>query len=346
MSEIVKHAKIKGTPLIDGNQVTFVWLGKTAPRLLSDWLGWDETKDGVSLQEAEPGVWTYSCTLPSKAYLEYRFHDGKQFLNDPLNSHRINNGVSGYNNTFTMPKAPISPWIRPGKETPHGVLSEHVIQDDSLIIGVKRKVVLYQPPSKKPAALLVVWDGLDYLRRGGIVPIVENLMAAGKIPPLALALVDNAHASRMIEYNCSESAVLMLTQKVIPLATQELNLVNIKKHPGAYGILGASMGGIMAAYTGVRLSQIFGHVLSQSGAFIMWDAKPVLWDLMENQFTLPLTFWLNVGTFDFLYKANRSFKAFLDQKRYIYKYQEYAGGHNHASWRNELGDGLIYQFGR
>jgi len=345
MSEIVKRAKINGTPLIDGNQVTFVWLGKTAPQLLSDWSGWDETKDGIPLREAEPEVWTYSCPLPLKAYLEYRFFDGKQFLTDPLNAHKVYNGVNGFNNTFSMPKAHFSSWIKPQKDVLKGILSEHLIVDDGLIIGVKRKVVLYQPPTNKPAILLVVWDGLDYLKRGGIIPIVENLMAAGKIPPLALALVDNAHSSRMIEYNCSDSAVWMLTQHVLPLASEKLNLVNINKHPGAYGILGASMGGIMAAYTGVRFPQIFGHILSQSGAFILWDAKPVVWDLLQNQPLLPLNFWLNIGTFDFLYKANKSFKSFLDQKGYPYKYQEYTGGHNYVSWRNDLAVGLMYQFG-
>jgi enterochelin esterase-like enzyme len=323
-----------------------VWLGKTAPQIFSDWMDWDETKEGISLKEMEPGVWIYICKLPSKAYLEYRFFNGKEFIEDPLNPHKVYNGIKGYNNTFSMPKVSVSPWIKSQKGLAKGKLSQYVIEDEGLIIGLRRKVVLYQPPTKKPAALLVVWDGPDYLKRGGIIPIVENLMAAGKIPPLALALVDNAHASRMVEYNCSDAAVLMLTQLVLPLAKKNLNLLNIQKYPGAFGILGASMGGIMAAYTGVRLPKIFGHVLSQSGAFILWDAKPVIWDLMESQTPLPLNFWLNIGTFDFLYKANKSFKALLDKKGYKVKYQAYAGGHNYTSWRDELADGLIYQFGK
>ena len=346
MSDLVKRAKTSGTPLIDGNQVTFVWLGKSAPQLFSDWIEWDETKEGISLRESEPGVWTYTCKLPSKAYLEYRYFNGKEFVEDPLNSHKVYNGINGYNNVFSMPKARISPWIKPQTGAAKGKQSQHFIQDESLIIGFKRKVVLYQPPTNKPSALMVVWDGPDYLKRGAIIPIIENLMAAGKIPPMALALVDNAHASRMVEYDCSEAAILMLTEKVIPLANQELNLLNIEKHPGAFGVLGASMGGIMAAYTGVRLPQIFGHVLSQSGAFILWDAKPVIWELMENQPPLPLNFWLDIGTFDFLYEVNKSFKKLLNKKGYPFKYQEYEGGHNYHSWRNELADGLIYQFGK
>lgn len=170
-------------------------------------------------------------------------------------------------------------------------------------------------------------------------------MAAGKIPPLALALVDNAHSARMVEYDCSEAAILMTTQLVLPLANEKINLLNIKKHSGAFGILGSSMGGIMAMYTGVRLPQIFGNVLSQSVAYILWDAKPVVWELMENQLSSPLNIWLNIGTFDFLYHPNKLFKEFVEQKGYTYKYQEYAGGHNYSSWRNELADGLIYQFG-
>ena len=44
-------------------------------------------------------------------------------------------------------------------------------------------------------------------------------------------------------------------------ASQHLRLINIHDHPGEYGVLGASAGGLMSFYTGLRMSEIFGKVL-------------------------------------------------------------------------------------
>ena len=54
---------------------------------------------------------------------------------------------------------------------------------------------------------------------------------------------------------------------VLPLAAERLRLLDARTLPGAYGVLGVSMGGLMALYLGLRLPQVFGRVLSQSGAF-------------------------------------------------------------------------------
>ncbi|NIW48054.1 MAG: esterase family protein, partial [Gammaproteobacteria bacterium] len=50
-----------------------------------------------------------------------------------------------------------------------------------------------------------------------------------------------------------------------PLAKEKLNLVDPEKEP--YGIMGASLGGLMALFTGLRITQIFGQILSQAGSF-------------------------------------------------------------------------------
>ena len=39
--------------------------------------------------------------------------------------------------------------------------------------------------------LLVVYDAQDYLTRGRITQIVDNLIAQGRIEPFAIALLDN-----------------------------------------------------------------------------------------------------------------------------------------------------------
>src|SRR5688572_13537657 len=38
----IQRAKRSGNPVIDGNRATFIWEGKTAPYLMSDFNDWDE----------------------------------------------------------------------------------------------------------------------------------------------------------------------------------------------------------------------------------------------------------------------------------------------------------------
>ena len=56
--------KQKSTPLIAGDQATFVWTGEQAPILIGDmtgWRPWEAGSSGQKMEEVEPGVW--SCTL-------------------------------------------------------------------------------------------------------------------------------------------------------------------------------------------------------------------------------------------------------------------------------------------
>jgi enterochelin esterase family protein len=54
---------------------------------------------------------------------------------------------------------------------------------------------------------------------------------------------------------------------ILPFASEHLNLLDIRRNPGAYGVLGASAGGMMSVYTGLRMPEVFGKVLCQSGVF-------------------------------------------------------------------------------
>lgn len=69
--------------------------------------------------------------------------------------------------------------------------------------------------------------------------IVDNLIAQKRIRPVALAMLHNGGRVRFVEYGCSDVTLALLVETVLPLARQHLKLVDIKKHPGSYGVLGA-----------------------------------------------------------------------------------------------------------
>jgi enterochelin esterase-like enzyme len=352
MTDLLERARLEGTPLVDGERVTFVWQGDKPPWLLSDFSGW-EIEQAVQLTAAAPAVWVYETDLPRNAFIEYAYiidpdmadsNDGR--TPDPFNPRAKWNGINATNHYFYMPETAPTPLVKRRRGVPQGRLTRHKIDPGELATGAKRDIFLYQPPVDEPVPLLVVWDGRDYLKQAELPTIVNNLIADGQIRPLALAMVDNGRKNRFLEYGVSDISLALVTEIVIPLAQKELNLIDVHQQPGAYAILGASMGGLMALYAGWRLPHIFGHVLAQSGAYAIHEHEFVIYPLIRFQPPPPIKIWLNVGTYDFLYDTSREMAQLLQKRGANVAYEEYVGGHNYYAWRDRLPNGLRLLFGR
>ncbi len=335
----------KGTPLIDGEAVTFVWYGEEAPQLIGDFTDW-EWGTPLDLTQAGPGVWVRTLSFPADAYLEYAFWADGERVADPLNPRTAPDGLGHTNHTFSMPGAEQTRLTRRRRGIARGTVTRHVVEEEFLLSGRSRAVRLYRPAADGPCPLLVVLDGQDYRPRGKLVPIVDNLIAQGRIRPLALALVDHGGGARGVEYACSDATLSFLLAHVLPLAEQALPLLDAGEQPGAYGILGASMGGLQALYAGLRAPQIFGHVLSQSGAFAFGEVEPVVFDLVRHGPVRPLRIWMNAGRYEWLLDGNRRLHELLVERGYAVTYREHNGGHNYTAWRNEVWRGLELLFGR
>jgi enterochelin esterase family protein len=346
-ADLVERARREGTPLIDGESATFVWQGEHAPHLIGDFSGWG-ARPGLELHAAGPGVWERTLTLPRDAYIEYAYMRDGQHAPDPFNPRSVSNGIGAYNQFFYMSDAAPTPWMRRATDRPHGRLSRHVLHDELTVVGGARTVYLYHPLDAGPYPLLVVLDGLDYLRRARLARLVDNLIAAARIPPLALALVANGGQARFVEYACNDSTVAFLLSHVVLLARAHLNLADLEAHPGAYGVLGASMGGLAALYTVLRAPTVFGHAVSQSGAFALGalGREPVVVDLVRHVPPPRVKVWLDVGTYEQLLPANQRMYVLLHDRGYDVTYHEYHGGHNYTAWRDDVWRGLEALYGQ
>jgi len=355
-AETIQRAARFGNPVMDGNQATFIWEGKHAPAIAGDFNNWDSSSTKfirvsptllpASAISSPLGKPAFSCTLtfPRGAYIEYAFDDPvshKRFL-DPLNRNSLNNGIGGRNNFFYMPEGRPSPLTRRRAGTPAGVVTNHRISTWMLADKGERTVHLYQPPVHGRVPLLVVYDGTDYLRRGRLAVIVDNLIAQKRIHPIAMAFLQNGGPRRSVEYFCSDATLAWVDHEVIPLARRELNLLDVKRHPGAYGVLGASAGGLMSLYTGLRMPEIFGKVLTQSGVSSWAGRDFATVDLVKHKHPREIQVWLDAGKFEWgwLLKDNRRMKALLKENGYQFVYREYSGGHNYTSWRDDVWRGL------
>ena len=154
---------------------------------------------------------------------------------------------------------------------------------------------------------------------------------------------------------------------------------NVTTDPNRTVVGGYSSSGFAAAYLGLRHSEVFGNVISQSGSF--WWAPdhnggycgPLCRDLgyepdpntdattdvnwMAKQFfaqpKLPLRFDLEAGVFEVdrygkggdILEPTRALRDVLLAKGYEVHYQQFVGGHDGLSWRGTLGDALIALLG-
>jgi len=344
-NELWERCKREGSPLLEEERAVFVWFGETAPRLMGDFCGWEDGK-ALELEPVEQDVWVCELVLPADAYMEYCFFtDGNERVFDRFNRRKTPNGMGKTNQFFYMPRGKPTAWMRHAHASLRGTLTQAELAGRGLVAGGKRTVHFYQPPVDEPAALMVVWDGGDYLRRARLVTIVENMILAGQIRPLALAMPENGGQARFMEYVCSEATLGFLQWTVLPEARQRLNLLDPDEYPGAYGVMGASLGGLMALNTALRLPQLFGHVLAQSGAYEIDGFEFITSTLAEHAPRQPLRIWMDVGQFEGLVETNRKMHALLTARGYAPHYHEYPAGHNYPAWRDDLPGGLETLFG-
>jgi enterochelin esterase-like enzyme len=339
---LLAMARTIGNPVIGGGIVSFIWQGKTAPLLIDDIHNWEENPQ--TLQRAGAELWSYSMPLAADAYFEYAFLNPEtgERVPDPLNQNSVWNGINAYNHFFYMPRGGPTPLLRQGKGVARGTVTQHKVPTKEYVVGKDRSVYLYKPPVKAPVPLVVVYDGPDYLKRAKLNIIVDNLIASQRVRPFAMALIQNGGAARSLEYSCAESTLGFVFDCVIPLAQEHLTLTPPGGEP--YGVVGASLGGTMAMFTGMRMPQVFGKVLSQSGVFILPDHEFVVVDLVRYAPRPEIDIWMNTGQYEWLLDSNRQMYSLLKEKKYKVKYHEYSGGHNYTSWRDDIWRGLVALF--
>jgi enterochelin esterase family protein len=341
---ILTRLQAEGNPLIYGNRATFYWMGDWAPHLIDDLHDWDDHPQPLApVPGPDKGLWSLTLTLPRDSYVEYVFFDPntRQRHADPFNLRRVNNGFGVYNHYFYMPAAGPTPLSLPRADVKRGTVTRHNVETSFLVDDRLREVHLYRPVFKGPVPLLIVYDGTDYLRRAQLATLVDNLIAEKRIRPIAMAFLQNGKSHRSVEYSCSDATVVWLDQVILPLAREQLNLLNIKRNPGAYGVLGASLGGLMSVFTGLRMPEIFGRVLCQAGVFGYEGRDFTAMDLVRaGQGSDQLKIWMDVGCFDSLLQDNRRVQPILRGHGYEVAYREFNGSHNYTAWRDDLWRGL------
>ena len=285
---------------------------------------------------------------------------------DPLNPRRTPDDPTYpffATSVLDLPGAPDEQWaLRPPVR--RGLIQERTIKSALLrnpVFGNERPIWIYTPPGYNPSAgpypLLVLLDGAAYVsnRFGNAPATLDNLIHDGRIRPAIVVFDPGNRGGGPVGVASYGEA---LVKELIPMMRASYP-ISSKSEDTLIG--GFSAGGVAAAGIALSHSDVFGNVLSQSGAF-----RARLPDAEEPNSTAqaflaaprkPIRFYLGAGLYDNVPGANlpvhdlvldetnlignRHLRDVLRAKGYDVTYREVGGGHEWVHWRAMLADGLM-----
>ncbi|MEU5699058.1 enterochelin esterase [Streptomyces aurantiacus] len=368
-------ARRRGTPVVSADPqgsadhvaMTFLWRGGPATRavqVLPNKLG-DPRRPEGNLMERAPGtdVWHWTLRLRRDWRGTYDFHvdegegpeqGGPEYWRwlrtrrhaDPYNSRTLPRRWGGDPVSYAeLPGAPDSSDWDPRPGVARGTVTEHRVA--SARLGTERRVWLYEPPGavREPAKLpvLVLLDGEHWQPRLGVAHLLDNLIADGRVPPLAAVLPDSVDpGTRWTELTCRPEFVAFLVDELLPWAAGRLPVTD---DPARTVVAGQSLGGLTAAYAALAAPHRFGNALVQSGSF-WWPVGPEaewLTGRVAGEPRRPVRFRLSFGEQEWVaLPAARRLRDTLAAAGYENAaYREFNGGHDYLCWRTELADGLV-----
>jgi enterochelin esterase-like enzyme len=404
-----KEMAERGTPLVepfgsDGRYqlVTFLWRAQHDTRNVLVIGGFQDPVHSEDLAMRHLGtsdVWYLTVKLPAGARFDYSLSpndpmtwDGPRAAQrdttrqmDPLNRNVQRLYCAPEASKFVcrsvaeLPGATPQRWTVRKPGTPEGRIEIGSIKSD--ITGIERTFSVYVPANYRttgrPATLVVLFDGPFWLpndwfdQRPWMLNTLDGLISASEIPPTVVVFVNN-DGNRRVDLMANTRFGNYVVTELVPWIRAHYNVTT---DPASTVVGGYSAGGLQAAFLGLRHSEVFGNVISQSGAF-WWapdhnaglcssecQASGSVADRsmdattepnwMAKQYVtsprLPLHFYLEAGTFEIdrwgkggdILEPTRHLRDVLLAKGYDVHYRQVHGGHSGLSWRETIADALV-----
>ncbi len=344
-------------PLLIGETAVFLYRS-AADRVewRGDFTGWRSAPEAQGRRLGESDIWTFRRDFLPGARLDYKVVEiAEKWLVDPLNPHQQLGGY-GPNSEVRMPgwTPPAHVVRKPG--VPAGTFGPPEAVP-SAKLGYAVNVRVYQPARRGPGPLpaLYVTDGSDYWHEemGGLVVTLDNLIAAGRIPPLVVVFVDpwdpdhkTNRREREFLPNQADPLKPIEACPFCEFVVQELAPrveARFRVDPERRGILGTSLGGLNAAFMGWRYPDRFPLVGIQSPS--VWR-QPWLAEGISRAGALPRRVAIDAGLYEErLLPGARSLRAALEAKGVSVRYREVPDGHSWGHWRATAAEVLEFLYG-
>lgn len=353
-AEIDRFVARTDFPMIDGRDITFVYRGEAEAVHLRCWIAGLDTAQPLQ-RLAGTDLWAATIELPEGSRIEYKFevarNGASELVLDPLNKviahdpFGANSVCQGYG--YRRPSWTLhDPHVRTGS-----IENLHL---ESGVFGGRREAQIYVPARfrrNRRYPLLIVHDGVDYLRYADLKIVLDNLIQDLMVPAMIVAMVQSP--DRLNEYAGNDRHADFLVRDLLP-AVQKMYPVS--DEPAERGIMGASFGGVAALHAAWRYPSVFGNLLLQSGSFAFSDLGrhqrgPVFDPVVkfmnafrENPGRPADKIYMSCGIYESLIYENRSLVPRLQAQGIDVRFEEARDAHNWENWRDRLRNGLSTLF--
>jgi enterochelin esterase-like enzyme len=344
------------TPVIDGDTVlTFLWYGAADTVFINGSIqnGWrqPERLERIPCTDSLHGVALFhkTYTVPSDARLEYKFIVDGSYQLDPHNVRLTPNGDFS-NSEAAMPAFHPTPLTAFNEGVRHGTIdSVQWTSTDTLIRS--RPVKVYLPPGDGAGSGLpsvYVHDGESARRYAFIVNILDNMIAARKIPPLVAVFVPPVERGEEYGGDKQVRYTRAFCDELVPMITRRYRTA---RDPAHRGVMGISVGGYISLAMVLARTDVFHCAAGQSSSIN--PALSQMLALRQRYAPLPptLRLYMDCGRFDIiagdynLPAQNRSFSRELASYGVPHHFREVSDGHDWASWRERMPEIFEYMFG-
>jgi glucoamylase len=307
---------------------------------IGDFTDWKPKSLKFEEFDKKTGSKRFSKEFPTAGRIEYKLIVDGNWIIDPRNPKKIDNGVGGENSVLELPGYQPSKWA---KDIPKSPLDPKVseFEIDSKRYG-KRKIKTYIPSEyfnrgiAPKLKVLYLQDGSEYITRAKAINVLENLVAAKKVEPFMLVFIDPK--DRMKEYWANTEWADFVAEEVVP-AVEKKYFTTIKTGRENRALLGASLGGITSVWIGLKHPGKFANIGGQSSSFWV-DNERVVKELAKLKGDEKFNFYFDDGIFEGV-EDSRKVTKLLRGKGFPVTYREAYTGHNWTSWKDRLADAFV-----
>lgn len=322
-----------------------------APQADTVQLAGDFVTGAQEMTKAGDGTWTFtSAPLRPAMYGYTLIIDGVRSLLDPRNP-MIKPGETTSESMFEVRGE--QPAAYDVQAVPHGTVHVNYYRSKTFN-GADRMVYVYTPPgyetsnTKYPVLYLLhgagdTESGWTSIGRANL--ILDNLIAQGKAKPM-LVVMPFGRPGQAVTFGPTATPAAAVGRQfpndvlddVLPFVEK---VYRISGKADERAIAGLSMGGAQTLEIALNHPDLFHYVGAFSSAIFGGDPAqaygPVFNDAAGANKKLKL-FYLYCGDADFLFEANKTFHAALDQKGIKHTFTVSPDGHVWRNWRDYLAD--------
>ena len=272
---------------------------------------------------------------------------------------------------LSLVELPAAPKLLPGTPdpaVPHVAVGRFQTLLHSEILGNDRKIFLYRPTgyddAHAPYPLLIF--GSSYISQTRLPLILDDLIAARRIPPVVAIFIDFPPGVQDEESGGDGKFGDFVARELLPWVRER---VHVTDDPRRVVIGGASAGGHSAACVALQHPEAIGNVIAQSGAFwrglghtAAWWSDPAhaegregVLHLVQSRPAAAVRFRLAVGRLEYgtafdpgrvsMLDASLRLRDALVAKGCDATLVQTGGGHDPYDWESSLPDALVSLLG-